>query len=133
MPAIPLLLGLVLGLCFGPAATGRQLPQAVPDGPFKTVHLLAVAPNQEEALKLAVAHYNEVFAAQGCPACAYHLFKMYIGNEEQYNYLMTSDWPGGDLYLKIHTSAAYNAVTKRDPIMADLEGAEIYGRFIEVR
>jgi hypothetical protein len=117
----------------GSAARAQQAPPAIPDGPFKAVHLMTVTPAQEDALKAAVGDFNRAFAKQGCPACAYHLFKMYGGQDGKYNYLMTSDWPGRDVYTAIHGSAAFVELSKKNPVMSDIGETEIYGRYVEVK
>jgi hypothetical protein len=124
-------IGFILAL--GSAAGAQQTPEAVPNESFKTVHLMIVAPAQEAGLVAAVHDFNRDFAEQGCPSCAYRLFKVFAGKDENYNYLMTSDWPSRDVYLKIHVSAAFNAVVERNPIMSSLYETEFYGRYAEVK
>jgi hypothetical protein len=47
--------------------------------------------------------------------------------------MMTSDWPSQAIYIKIHNSAAYDSISKRNPVMSDLADGELYGRYVEVR
>jgi hypothetical protein len=121
----------VVGL--GSAVSAQQVPQDVPDGPFKTVHLMIVSPAQEPALIAAVKDYDREFIKQGCASCAYHVFKMFTGTRDKYNYMMTSDWPSQDTYIKIHNSAEYGAVTQRNPVMGEVYQDEFYGRYTEVK
>lgn len=126
-----LLCVLALFTSLGSAARAQQPPDAVPVGPFKTVHLLIVTPRQEATLLAAVNDINIVFLDQGCPTCFYHLFKAVVSKDGRYTYLMTSDWPSRDVYVKIHSSAAFDAANRRNPIMSDLAATEFYGRYVE--
>jgi quinol monooxygenase YgiN len=106
---------------------------AIPMGPFKTIHLLVAMPAQEAALAAAISDYNRGFAQDGCPTCGYHLFKLAAGNNSKYTFAMIGEWPGRDAYAKVHASPTFAATSKRDPIIADLGATEIYGRYVEVK
>jgi len=126
-------LALVAFAGLGSAVSAQQAPQDVPNGPFKTVHLMVVSPAQEPALIAAVDDYNREFMRQGCSVCAYHVFKMFTGTRDKYNYMMTSDWPSRDTYLRIHESADYGAVTQKNPVLTEIYQDEFYGRYVQVK
>ncbi len=120
-------------LLFVTSASAVRAQETVPDGPFKTVHLMIVTPVQEAFLLSAIKDFNHGFAAQGCGACAYHAFRMAVGKPQKYNYMVTADWPSSDVYLKIHNSAAFKADNEKNPIFTDLSKTEFYGRYVEVK
>ena len=122
---------LAITLLASGGALAQQAP--IPDAPFKTVHLMKVAPAQEAALQAAVNDFNREFAAQGCTTCAYRLFKTVTASDPSFSYLMTADWPGGADYRKIHMSDGFAAVTKRNPIVTELGATEFYGRYVDVK
>lgn len=107
--------------------------EGLPDQPFKTVHLMAVEPAQEGALRAAIGDFNAEFSKEGCAACAYHLLRMVAGSEGSYNVLVYSDWPSRAEYVRIHGSAGYASTAARNPVFADLESRQFYGRFVEIR
>ena len=114
-------------------AAAKDDPPSIPAGPFRTVHLMNVAPEQEGPLAAAIADLNAELRADHCPACSYRLFKLYVGNSDKPNYMITADWPGGTDYVRIHSSAGFAQVNARDPILATFSGAEYYGRFVEMK
>ena len=71
---------LTLFLGFSVNARGQDI---VPDGPFKTVHLVIVTPVQAAFLVSAVKDFNREFAQQGCSGCIYRVFKMVAGKENK--------------------------------------------------
>ena len=117
----------------GSQARAQQALQAYPIGPFKTVHLMVVPPGKEAILMAAVKDFNRGFAEQGCSSCVYRIFKAAVAKDSRYNYMMTADWPGRDEYLKIHASPAFEAASRRNPIMGDLADTEFYGRYVEIK
>jgi hypothetical protein len=106
--------------------------EVLPDGPFKTVHLMIVTPVQEAFLLIAVKDFNQAFAKEGCSSCVYRAFKMAVGKPSKYNYMMTADWPSSDMYLKMHASPAFTAAYKHNPILDELSKTEFYGRYVEM-
>ncbi len=126
-----LTLALFLGL--GSSAVAQTSPQSLPDEPFKTVHLMKVTPAQEAGFISAVSDFNREFAKQGCTSCAYHIAKLFGASEGGYNYMMTSAWPGRDVYIKIHTSTAFRELDKKDQVMSDIYATEIYGRYVDLK
>jgi len=95
--------------------------------------MLVVSPFQEPALAAAVDDFNRALAQEGCSACAYHLYKLFVGKYGQFNYMMTSDWPSADVYVRIHSSPSYSAANRRNPVMSELAAGEFYGRYIRVK
>jgi hypothetical protein len=130
--------GFKTGLCAAALALGavsgaRAQDAAFPDAPFKTVHLMIVAPEKEAALVSAVGDINKGMQQAGCSSCAYRLFKLYVGKDQRYNYMMTGDWPNRSVYLSVHGSAGYSAASGRNPILGELASTEFYGRYVEVK
>ncbi len=113
-------------------SVAQQAPDAVPDQPFKTVHLMAATSTDEPALKTAISALNAEVKRQGCLRCAYHLSRMFVGSQSPYSYMMTSDWPSRTEYLRVHDSAGFVSVYAGNPILAKLERTQFYGRFVEV-
>jgi hypothetical protein len=125
-----LLYAFALSAVFGSVAMAQEV---LPDGPFKTVHLMIVTPVQEAFLLSAIKDFNREFAEQGCTSCVYRAFRMAVGKESKYNYMMTADWPSSAEYIKIHDSPAYKTNNDKNPILSDLSKTEFYGRFAEVK
>jgi hypothetical protein len=92
----------------------------LPDGPFKTVHLMIVTPVQEAFLLAALKDFNQAFAKEGCSSCVYRAFKMAV------------DWPSSDMYLKMHASPTFAAAYKHNPILDELSKTELYVRYVEM-
>jgi hypothetical protein len=125
--AIVILVGL------GSPGRAQQTPASVPDQPFKTVHLMAVEPAQEPALRTAVSDFNAELKRQGCAGCAYHVLRMFVGSQSPFNFMVSSDWPGRSEYVRVHDSAAFASAYARNPVFGQLEAKQFYGRFTEVK
>jgi hypothetical protein len=128
-----ILCSLVLGAALGSAAFAQPSEESIPKGPFRTVHLLNLTPAEAAKYKAAVDDFNRVFVKEGCPACVYRLFKSQISSGGDYNHLMVSEWPGRDMYIKLHAAREYAEVAKKDPIIEDMSKREFYGRFVEIK
>src|ERR1700744_5392581 len=98
----------ILFAAIATAAAAQQAP-APPAGPFKAVHLMAMTGDQEAKQMAFIKDANQVFAKLGCATCAYHLYKAGAPGG-QYNHMMSSDWPGRDMYVKLHASDDYRAL-----------------------
>lgn len=117
----------------GSAAVAQQSEESIPKAAFRTVHLLNLTPAEEAKYKAAVDDFNRVFVKEGCPACVYRLFKAHVASGGTYNHLMISEWPGRDMYVKLHAAHDFAEVAKKDPIIEDMNKREFYGRFVELR
>jgi hypothetical protein len=119
----------------GLGSPGRAQPpsEAVPSQAFKTVHLMAVAPGQEAALKTAIGDFNAELKRAGCSGCAYHLMHMFAGSQSPFNVMVSADWPGRSEYVRVHDSAAFTSVYARNPVFGQLEAKQFYGRFVEAK
>ncbi len=115
------------------SVASAQTHKALPDRPFKTFHLMAVEPSKESALKAAINDFNRDFIKEGCSACSYHLLQMFVGSQGPYNFIVYADWPNQDAYTRIHASATYASTAARNPVFAELEDKQFYGRFVEVK
>jgi hypothetical protein len=87
----------------------------------------------EKTMLAVIADYNAAIAKAGCKKCAYHLWKGTDPKTGARNYLWVSSWPGRDVYVKVHQSAAYQAVDKKHPEAQPLIEKEIYDRYVEVK
>jgi hypothetical protein len=58
---------------------------------------------------------------------------MIDGTDARYSYLMIAEWPGGEVYRKIHSSAGFAAVTNRNPVVSNLGATELYGRYVDAK
>ena len=128
-----ILCSVVLCAAFGSVAVAQQSEESIPQQPFRTVHLLNLTPAEEAQYKAAVQDFNRVFAKEGCSACVYRLFKAHVAQGGNYNHLMVSEWPGRDMYIKLHAGRDYADVAKKDPIIEDMSRKEFYGRFVEIK
>jgi hypothetical protein len=115
----------------GSLALSQERP---PDQPFQAVHMLTVLPNEEKELLAATEDINRAIAKAGCPACIYHLSKVYGQPVGPFNYLQISNWPGREIYEKVHNSEEYNAAGKRHAdILNIVYRVEVYNRYVEVK
>ena len=112
------------------SAVAQQNP-APPSGPFKAVHLMTMTAEQEATYKAWVKDASRVFTKLGCAKCAYHLYKAAGGGK--YNYMMESDWPGGDVYAKLHKSDEYKALGKKYASLSEVDKTQFYDRFVALK
>jgi hypothetical protein len=104
-----------------------------PNQPFQAAHLINLrSADAEKAFLAAVTDINAAIAKAGCPKCAYHLWKVIGTQAGDYNYLWTSNWPGREVYLKVHNSAEYQAAINRHQDMEAVMNMQIYNRYVEV-
>jgi hypothetical protein len=113
-------------------ALAQQNP-APPTGPFRAVHLMNMTAEQEAKYMAFVKEANQQFAKLGCAACAYHVYKVGAAGGGKYDHMQVSEWPGRDVYMKLHTDADFRAIDKKHPIRAEVEKSEFYDRFVEVK
>ena len=120
-------------LCAALASPALAQPEAPPKEPFKAVHLMNLTAAQEAKYMAAVQDFNRGFVKDGCGSCIYHVFKVGKSEGAKYGYMMVSDWPGRDMYVKLHSTDDYKAAGKRNPIMSDVRKTEYYDRFVEAK
>ncbi len=123
----------LLCAALGSVATAQQPQDSVPNQPFRTVHLLKLTPAQEAPYKAALQDFNRVFVKEGCVSCAYRLSKAEVSSGGPYNFMLVARWPGRAVYMKLHDSPAYAEAARKNPIFAELEKSEFYGRFVDAR
>lgn len=105
-----------------------------PDQPFQAVHMMMVLPGEEKQLVAATRDINSAIAKAGCPACIYHLWKVTGQTVGPFNYMQVSDWPGRDVYEKVHASEEYKAAGKRHgDILSVVYRVQVYNRYVEVK
>jgi hypothetical protein len=117
----------------GSAAAAQPSAESIPVGPFKTMHMMIVPQGKEAALMAAAKDYNREFAAEGCPTCGYHVFKLGDHQDSKYNYAMIGEWPGRDVYIKLHVAPKVKEITQKNPFMIEVEKTQIYGRYVEMK
>src|SRR5689334_6481995 len=78
-----------------------------PDGPFKTVHLVTLNPDQQAKLSRAITEINGILAKAGYPNARYRLYKVSGKQHGQYSHLWEASWSGRAEYEKIHKLPAY--------------------------
>lgn len=116
---------------FGSLAISQQRP---PDQPFQAVHMIVIRQaDEEKKLLTAMDDINGAIAKGGCPSCVYHLWKSYGQQAGPFNCLWISNWPGRDIYEKVHGAADYIAASGRHPEIGAIMGGQIYNRFVEVK
>jgi hypothetical protein len=127
------ILGLALALTFGLVSAAAQNQDPPPDQPFQTVHLINLrSADVEKAMVAALTDINAAIAKAGCAKCAYHLWKVTGTQAGGYNYLWASNWPGRDVYVKVHNSADYQAAIDKHPALEEVMKTQTYNRYIEV-
>jgi hypothetical protein len=123
----------ILAAAIASSAVAKQNP-APPAGPFKAVHLMTMTADQEAKYLAWTKDANQVFAKLGCANCAYHLYKVGAGSPGKYNHFMMSDWPGRDMYVKLHTADEYKALEKKyGASLEPVDKTQFYERFVEVK
>ena len=118
-------------LGFGAPAYAQTSPTA-PVPAFETVHLVTATPAQEQALRAAVADFNQSFAQAGCTSCAYRLFRMVQASGGRYTDLLRGEWPSPAEHARVHASPAYNGAAERNPVMGTMARTEFYARLVEL-
>lgn len=117
---------------FASAASAQQTTPP-PVGPFKVVHLMNMTPDQEAKYLAYIKDANQVIAKLGCASCAYHVYKVGAPSGGKYNHMTASDWPGRDMFVKVHTADDYKALGQKHPIRDEVEKTQFYDRFVEVK
>jgi hypothetical protein len=134
--SIPWIRRVVLFAALGPlvAAQQSQQPPPPPNQAFRAVHTFLVHPDEEQQFLAAIQQINAAIVKAGCTSCIYHEFKVNGPQTGPYNYLQVSEWPGGDVYTRVHNSADYLAVTKRlSNVTSLVYRAQTYNRYVEVK
>jgi hypothetical protein len=124
-------LHLLLVWTIGTVVIGAQEP--APEGAFKTVHLVTLAPADASALMAALADVNTALDTAGHTDIRYRLFKVTGKQAGSYNYLWEASWPSAAVYEAVHKHPAFEAATKKHPEIDHLRSKEIYNRYVEVR
>ena len=124
---------LVLLMALSSPGLAQPASDGVPNQPFKTVHLMAVQPAQDAALKAAIGDFNAELKRAGCSGCGYHLMHMFAGSQSPFNVMVSADWPSRGEYVRVHDSAAFKSAYARNPVFGQLEAKQFYGRFVEAR
>jgi len=115
------------------AAQQPQLELPPSNQPFIAMHTFMVQPDEEKQFLAAIGEINAATVRAGCPTCIYHEFKISGQQVGPYNYMQVSYWPSNDIYVKIHTSPEYMAVTRRlSNIVGLVYRAQTYNRYTEV-
>jgi len=122
-----------LSLLAALAAAIMAQNEALPDGAFKTSHLLNLPVDVTEGAFLSVlSDMNQAIAKAGCPTCRYALFKVYGQQNGPYSYMWEATWPGVAVYMKVHSDPGYQAAMNRHPQFERVMKNEIYNRYVEV-
>ena len=118
----------------GVASVMAQNDDVPPDQPFQAVHLINMpSADTAKVLLTAFTDINAAIAKAGCPKCTYHLWKVIGTQAGGFNYLWTSSWPGGEVYLKVHNSAEYQAaINKHQEKIGPIMETQTYNRYVEV-
>ena len=127
-----ILCAVVLAAAAASAASGEQTVPP-PVGPFKVVHLMNMTAEQEARYGAYIKDANQVMARLGCPSCAYHVYRVGAASGGKYNHMTMSDWPGRDMFVKVHTADDYKALGAKHPVRDEVEKAQFYDRFVEVK
>ena len=118
-----------LGLVFG----GAQNQDVPPDQPFQAVHLINLpSADSEKAFLAALTDINAAIKKAGCAKCAYHLWKVTGTQAGSYSHIWISNWPGRDVYVKVHNSAEYQAAINKHKELEPTMDKQVYNRYVEV-
>jgi hypothetical protein len=129
----PLLPRLTLCFAIGLISAAAQNQDTPPNQPFQAVHLINLhSADTEKAIMAALTDINAAIAKAGCAKCGYHLWKVVGTQAGNYNYLWISNWPGRDVYVKVHNSAEYQAAINKHHELDAVMDAQIYNRYVEV-
>jgi hypothetical protein len=129
----PFLLRLTICAAIGLVSAVAQNQDPPPNQPFQAVHLINLrSADEQKAFLAALTDINAAIAKAGCAKCAYHLWKVIGTQAGDYNYLWISSWPGGEVYIKVHNAAEYQAAIGKHPEMEAVMNAQIYNRYVEV-
>jgi hypothetical protein len=130
----PFLLRLTFCAAIGLVSAVAQNQDPPPNQPFQTVHLINLrSADAQKAFLAALTDINAAIAKAGCAKCAYHLWKVIGTQAGDYNYLWTSNWPGSEVYLKVHNSPGYQAaINKHQQDLDAVMNAQIYNRYVAV-
>ena len=114
----------------GTMAMSQERP---PDQPFQAVHMMMVQPTEEKQLIAATREVNAAIAKY-CAACIYHLAKVYGETVGPFNYMQYSNWPGREVYAKVHNSEEYQGAGKQyGNVLSLIYRVQIYNRYVEVK
>jgi hypothetical protein len=123
---VRILAGLVL-------LTIRMVAQeGLPEGPFKTIHLVTLDAAQEAKLSRSLAQFNRALAKAGYPNAQYRLYKVHGNQQGQYSHLWEASWSGRAEYEKIHNLPAYQDASALLKELAPFMDKEVYNRFVEI-
>lgn len=115
-------------------AVSQQPQQVVPNQPFSALHVMTITPAQEKSYIAAIEDINGIIARAGCSTCGYHLYKISDPGQGAHNYVQISNWPGRDVYTKIHDSKDFQAAYKQHASVIDpIFKSEEYYRIVEVK
>ena len=115
-------------------AQGQDTP---PQEAFQAIHLIRVDtanhPGAEKTMLAAIAEMNKAIVKAGCKTCIYHLWKVVGDSAGQLNYMQLSNWPGREVYEKVHNSAEYNEASKNWESLRSVVADEGYFRVVELK
>lgn len=120
-------------IAFAGLAAPAVSQQPPPETPFQAVHMLMIQQTGEEKKLLAAMEDINSAIAKGCPACTYHLWKVYGDQSGPFNYMWASNWPGRAIYEKVHLTTEYIDAMQRHPELQTIIDGQIYNRFVEVK
>ena len=126
-----IVLDLMLAATLGTVALHAQEPP--PKEAFKVVHLVTLTPEQEATLAAALADVNTAIVQAAHSEIRYRLYKVTGKQAGNYSYMWESSWPSGAVYDEVHKSPAFQAATKKHPVIEELMKNEVYNRYVEVR
>jgi hypothetical protein len=87
----------------------------VPEGPFKSVHLVTLDAAQEATMTRSLAQINSALTKAGYPNLRYRLYKVSGNQQGQFTHLWEASWSGRAEYDKVHNLPVYketNALLK---------------------
>jgi len=81
--------------------------EQLPEGPFKSVHLVKLDAAQETQLTGALARFNAAISKAGYANAQYRLYKVAGKQQGPYTHLWEASWSGRADYEKVHNLPVY--------------------------
>jgi len=106
--------------------------EQLPEGPFKTVHLVTLDASQEAKLSRTLVQFNQAIAKAGYPTAQYRLYKVTGNQRGPYTHLWEASWSGRAEYEKIHNLPSYQEASALLKDLTPLMRDEVYNRFVEL-
>jgi hypothetical protein len=83
----------------------------VPEGPFKSVHLVSLDTAQEAKLTRTIGEVNRALSKAGYPNLRYRVYKVSGEQKGPYTHIWEASWSGRAEYEKVHQLPVYKEMS----------------------